>query len=939
MVRDISVDPTVDLGIWFGTFQEGVSYFNGTEWINYNVNNSPLQSNRMNTLEVDANGNVWLGVKTNSGPYSNTGLVKFDGTNWEYHLRSADVLDIDFDNNGDLWLCAVSNGVYHYKNNTEWEGYFESDGLLNSFVTALDFAENGRLFIGTIEGVSIFDGSGWTSLVVEGGLKGDAVTDITFDTENNVWVGTSWGGVNVFNGSNWQYYTSKSGLAGDWVMSIAIDKDGRKWFATNTWGGEGITVLEGSNFVYYTTLDGLSDNWINDIEIDRNNKLWFGAGRTWSPNDEGGVSSYDGSNWTIYNTDDGLADKVVQTVFVASDGRLWFGTQNGGISVFDGDNWTTYNTANGLASNEVRDIAQDNNGRMWIATWGGGLNVFDGVGWQVHNTSNGLVSDYISTVLVDRQSNVWIGTDNYGVGKYDGNNWEFFTTDDGLPTNGIQTLALDNIGNLWIGGWGSSLSRVLVNILPVANAGPDKTAFAKRSTAFDGSLSYDLDGSIVSYTWDLDSRTDSNDDGNFINDVDATGQTINWTFDEPGEYLVTLTVVDDKGSKATDQLVVSVTEPTAGIPFVEIDQELLDNYVAIGLEEAFFKEKAVVTSGNIGSNGDVTFGVNTNVTADVSAGSDMRLKEKAVVDGDVVYAGELDLGHKSVITGSVTQTLPDSLHFSVSEFSAGGQSFIVKQKESLNLAPGSYDKLQVKAKGELTLSSGSYFFNTFDIGTDVNIRLDLTAGPLYVYIVEQLEIGEKSEMRIVSASGEPSQVFFIILGRTPNGRTGTSFIGVNVKFLGTVIAPASELLVKEKAEVNGALYAKILTVGVNATVTFSGADSPVMLAGAGSTAGSAEVAQLPKAFALNQNYPNPFNPSTTIFYSIPDGESISTKLEIYNIRGQLVSTLVSGVKAPGYYQVMWDGTDRNGMRVTSGVYFYRLTAGDFMQTRKMVILK
>ena len=99
-------------------------------------------------------------------------------------------------------------------------------------------------------------------------------------------------------------------------------------------------------------------------------------------------------------------------------------------------------------------------------------------------------------------------------------------------------------------------------------------------------------------------------------------------------------------------------------------------------------------------------------------------------------------------------------------------------------------------------------------------------------------------------------------------------------------------------------------------------------------------ASLPKAFCLSQNRPNPFNPSTTIYYSIPDGlAQVPVKLIIYNLRGQLVRILVEDTQQPGNYSVNWDGMDINGSKVSNGVYFYRLNAGDFICTRKMVLLK
>jgi hypothetical protein len=100
---------------------------------------------------------------------------------------------------------------------------------------------------------------------------------------------------------------------------------------------------------------------------------------------------------------------------------------------------------------------------------------------------------------------------------------------------------------------------------------------------------------------------------------------------------------------------------------------------------------------------------------------------------------------------------------------------------------------------------------------------------------------------------------------------------------------------------------------------------------------------LPKAFALEQNYPNPFNPATTIRFDIPADEAanggVKTQLQIFTIRGQLVQTLIDDVKAPGRYSVHWDGRDSNGERAGSGIYLYRIQAGTFNATKKMVVLK
>jgi len=97
---------------------------------------------------------------------------------------------------------------------------------------------------------------------------------------------------------------------------------------------------------------------------------------------------------------------------------------------------------------------------------------------------------------------------------------------------------------------------------------------------------------------------------------------------------------------------------------------------------------------------------------------------------------------------------------------------------------------------------------------------------------------------------------------------------------------------------------------------------------------------LPRSFSLCQNFPNPFNPSTSISFDIPENRAPSVSLKVFNVRGQLVKQLVnSSVRQSGRYTVFWDGNDQNGMSVPSGVYFYRLTAGEYNAVRKMVLLK
>jgi hypothetical protein len=94
---------------------------------------------------------------------------------------------------------------------------------------------------------------------------------------------------------------------------------------------------------------------------------------------------------------------------------------------------------------------------------------------------------------------------------------------------------------------------------------------------------------------------------------------------------------------------------------------------------------------------------------------------------------------------------------------------------------------------------------------------------------------------------------------------------------------------------------------------------------------------LPYRFELSQNYPNPFNPVTTIEYSIPTRSQVT--IEIFNVLGQKVRMLVNESKAAGSYRIEWNGSDNTGQPVSTGIYLYRFSAGDIVQTKKMVLMK
>ena len=99
---------------------------------------------------------------------------------------------------------------------------------------------------------------------------------------------------------------------------------------------------------------------------------------------------------------------------------------------------------------------------------------------------------------------------------------------------------------------------------------------------------------------------------------------------------------------------------------------------------------------------------------------------------------------------------------------------------------------------------------------------------------------------------------------------------------------------------------------------------------------------IPTNFALKQNYPNPFNPSTIIEYSIPAVSNVkgdvNVQINLFDVLGRQVATLVNELKKPGNYTVKFNSNSVN-KRIPSGVYYYQIKAGSFVETKKMMLIK
>jgi hypothetical protein len=218
-------------------------------------------------------------------------------------------------------------------------------------------------------------------------------------------------------------------------------------------------------------------------------------------------------------------------------------------------------------------------------------------------------------------------------------------------------------------------------------------------------------------------------------------------------------------------------------------------------------------------------------------------------------------------------------------------------------------------------------------------KLDPATGNItFVMQLAGIAAGDLAGGAMVTSSWNPLFYTFVgqIMGQ-PEDKIGIWEIAPNTAWItygptsGTVAGGAQQTfnVLLDAREIALGQYGVNLVFAHNA---ISQSDTLPIRLTVSSTGIGPETAPAPFTYALDQNYPNPFNPTTAIPYSIRD--RVRVRLDVYNILGQRVARLVDGVQDPGQYKAIFEVTT-----LSSGIYFYKIEAGPFSLTRKMVILK
>ncbi|HYX05662.1 MAG TPA: two-component regulator propeller domain-containing protein, partial [Bacteroidales bacterium] len=331
-----------------------------------------------------------------------------------------------------------------------FDNYSVTEGLAQSKVYTLLQDTSRYIWLGTMNGLSRFDGVKFTNYTVQDGLSAGAVRALFQDRSGYLWLGHAGGGITRYDGHKFEKFTLSTIFFHSDITSFVQDSVSRLWITS---ASSGAVVLQNPDApvraVRYEQYKGkrLSDRVFGSI-YSRENKLYFIT--------DVGIKEFDPAiNSFINYNPEGLTHYFALTcMYEDSRGNKWFGTYHGGLYKYDvaHDTFVIYDMRDGLSSNWISTITEDHHGTVWVGTWGGGITCFSPEGeMKVFNTENGLQDDKIWSIRQDNEGNMLIGTNEHGLSIYKGRSFVSYGFDASAENKNIHAIMQDNAGRYWFG--------------------------------------------------------------------------------------------------------------------------------------------------------------------------------------------------------------------------------------------------------------------------------------------------------------------------------------------------------------------------------------------------------------------------------------------------------------------------------------------------------
>jgi len=373
-------------------------------------------------------------------------------------LLTALVISIAQTPDGKIWIGTRSDGLFCLSN-----GQITSitEGLPDRKINSLLPMKDNKLWIGTDNGIALWNGSGISTSDVPPSLSHVQISALMQDRDANVWVGTPRGLLRL-NASGVSLLQEPDKQSIGEINALLEDREGNLWIG----GARGIERLRDSPFVTYSVSEGLPSESDGPIFVDSDDRIWFG------PPNGGLYWMRDGKVTPIRKA--GLDKDVIYSLAGRKD-DLWIGRQRGGLThlVFQQGAMTaeSYTQAQGLAQNSVYSVYESRDGTVWAGTLSGGVSSFkDGV-FKNYTTADGLASNAVTSIEEGPDDTMWFATRG-GLSALSHGRLQTYMVRDGLPSDDVISLLKDSSGALWI-GTASGLAILASNKLHDVQALPE----------------------------------------------------------------------------------------------------------------------------------------------------------------------------------------------------------------------------------------------------------------------------------------------------------------------------------------------------------------------------------------------------------------------------------------------------------------------------------
>ena len=335
-----------------------------------------------------------------------------------------------------VWFFGLSNIVLAQTYNLT--NYTTNTGLPGNQINDLLQDRHGRLWVGTMNGLAIFNGEKFTKFEKSSPISNSPIKAVFEDSEGSIWVGMLQKGVCRINGAGQTFFRKSDGLIGDDIHAVAQDKKGNMWFGTAV----GLSRYDGKRFSNYTTTRGLVNDHVNSLMVDSKGRLWVAT--------MDGLSMFDGDKFTNYKTTDGLSSNICFSIHEDSNGFIRIGTYQG-ISLLTRSNRFVPEPNQGpFLAERIEDFSGGGKFPLAVGSYNNGFYLMDPDGGKSITMKSGLPSNIVKSVLKDREGSYWIGTWS-GLSRWKSDKLTIFTHEDGLSNNNLLSIASDSKGRIYFG--------------------------------------------------------------------------------------------------------------------------------------------------------------------------------------------------------------------------------------------------------------------------------------------------------------------------------------------------------------------------------------------------------------------------------------------------------------------------------------------------------